>query len=709
MPTWSAAISFVHPAFLWGALALAVPIIIHLWTRRVRRRIPWAAMELLQTARTSLKPFVRVRQWLLLVLRCLAILLLVVAIARPIIRATFPKISGGGQAFLILLDDTMSMRAAEETRTRFEIAREATADAMRRLTVDRPGALLTLYRVSDPAQPLVSNLGLSSERMPEMIQRIENLEPSFAAADWVAVFNAVDDFAQVEDSPGRQLLIISDFQVADWPESVLNSLDTLAEGYDGAALLPVAAGGQSNLAITSLKPERTVAVAGRTVWFETSVLNGGEASSEAVELECGAFDGRPRRFEIPPLKADQEYSFRFALQAPDSGDLAARATLPGDAMQEDNERYAVAPLRDSLLAVIVDPPRSSAPSPGLFLSRALAPPGRYPSGIEARRVKARDFSPSHLEEADVVVLPDLSTVSGQMLTVVKDYARRGGGLIVFMSETAQATHLRDWPIKLARITESVDEPATVATTGSLLNLGPEYASLVDNLRAARWAVLETGDGVEIRARFSPSGNPAWLSATVGEGHLEVCATAVDTEWNNWPSQPAFVLMLQEAVMRSAGPSGVGRRNIMVGEQARVVIDPRRTESRASWQSPAEGPITQLQARSAERDLAFVTPKVETPGLGRLQLRGHDGSKTAVRVAVGTPPEESRIAPISREALRNSISGRLRVLDSIDAFFADRSAGGAPLWRWALMAMLLVLLVESVVALRRDEGGKGAAR
>jgi hypothetical protein len=76
-------LTFLHPAFLLGALATAVPIVIHLIYRRraLVHRFPAVRFLLLADRRTARK--FRLHQWLLLLLRVLAILLLVFLLARP--------------------------------------------------------------------------------------------------------------------------------------------------------------------------------------------------------------------------------------------------------------------------------------------------------------------------------------------------------------------------------------------------------------------------------------------------------------------------------------------------------------------------------------------------------------------------------------------------------------------------------------------------
>src|SRR3954468_5149076 len=67
-----------------GALAMAVPVIIHILNRRRFKTVTWAAMEFLLRAMRKNRQRLRFEQWMLLATRCLLVLLLGMALARPL-------------------------------------------------------------------------------------------------------------------------------------------------------------------------------------------------------------------------------------------------------------------------------------------------------------------------------------------------------------------------------------------------------------------------------------------------------------------------------------------------------------------------------------------------------------------------------------------------------------------------------------------------
>ncbi|MCB9865116.1 MAG: BatA domain-containing protein [Phycisphaerales bacterium] len=112
--------ALLNPALFWGgAAAVSVPILIHLLARRRFRRIRWAAMAFLVDAEKRNRRRVRIEELILLALRCLAVFLIGLFIARPFMKATgIAAVLGGSERTerIFLLDDSFSMGYVSEGR-----------------------------------------------------------------------------------------------------------------------------------------------------------------------------------------------------------------------------------------------------------------------------------------------------------------------------------------------------------------------------------------------------------------------------------------------------------------------------------------------------------------------------------------------------------------------------------------------------------------
>ena len=74
---------FVNPLMLFGAAAIAAPIILFLLTRFRTKRVEWAAIIFLQRAMKKQQRRLRLENLILLLIRCLLLILLALALARP--------------------------------------------------------------------------------------------------------------------------------------------------------------------------------------------------------------------------------------------------------------------------------------------------------------------------------------------------------------------------------------------------------------------------------------------------------------------------------------------------------------------------------------------------------------------------------------------------------------------------------------------------
>src|SRR5215213_8028672 len=147
--------AFLSP-FLLPMLALAsVPIIIHILNRRRFQLVDWAPMKYLKLTLKTNRRRLRIEQLLLLILRTLAVIVLILAIARPVLSQS--GIGGwlagrGRTSRLIVIDDSMSMGYQLERRAAFDAALDATRQLVKTIGVQDS---VTAFTTSAADQPLV--------------------------------------------------------------------------------------------------------------------------------------------------------------------------------------------------------------------------------------------------------------------------------------------------------------------------------------------------------------------------------------------------------------------------------------------------------------------------------------------------------------------------------------------------------------------------
>ena len=206
--------TFTDPAVLWALPLGAVPLLLHLFSRRRARKVEFSDLTLLRRVQAQALPRARLRQWLLAAARSAVVLLLIAAYAGPVLE---PRAGGGpgpaapeGQApgrgdgvdLVLLLDRSYSMGAVSQGRTRWAAAREAADGLLRSL---RPSDRVACAAFDER----VEGAGLDWMSPRACQELIDHSPPDSRGTDYSAALRAA--YALLQHSRrDRAVLLLSD-------------------------------------------------------------------------------------------------------------------------------------------------------------------------------------------------------------------------------------------------------------------------------------------------------------------------------------------------------------------------------------------------------------------------------------------------------------------------------------------------------------------
>ena len=105
---------FLYPLFLFALLALAIPVIIHLFNFKRYKTVYFSNVPLLKRIKQESRKKTQLKQLLILIARLLAIASLVFAFSRPYIPLNKRTSNASRQVVAIYIDNTFSMKAEGE-------------------------------------------------------------------------------------------------------------------------------------------------------------------------------------------------------------------------------------------------------------------------------------------------------------------------------------------------------------------------------------------------------------------------------------------------------------------------------------------------------------------------------------------------------------------------------------------------------------------
>ena len=230
-------LSWINPLFLFGLSLLAVPVLIHLVQKQVENGVRFPSLMFLQRIPRREKRRLVIRNWPLLLLRCLLLLLIVLAFARPLLEGenTTGVLDPGRSDSIIVLDRSYSMRAADYWQQARDRALELVDD---KGAQDRIGVILF-----DEEVEVLNDLSEDATKLRGLLQ---GPEPGYRATRYAAAVEQAARLLAGSNASRKRILLISDFQVGAAPAVPRIASDIEIE------LLPVTTARAANATLTSV-------------------------------------------------------------------------------------------------------------------------------------------------------------------------------------------------------------------------------------------------------------------------------------------------------------------------------------------------------------------------------------------------------------------------------------------------------------------------
>ncbi|HSA27482.1 MAG TPA: BatA domain-containing protein [Phycisphaerae bacterium] len=458
--------ALVTPAFFTaGAVAVSLPILIHLLNRRRFRRVRWAAMDFLVEAQRRNRRRVRFEELVLLALRCLAMLLVGLMLARWFIRPAALTAALGTSTRterIVLLDDTYSMRLLEgssaaagsggEGATVFARGKAAIANLVRTFRENSPSDPFTLVLMSRPDKPVRSEASMAGMDMRAFGEELDVLRASFHGGNVPASMSALRRLLETRRSSlSAVVYVVSDFQRIDWatgdeaaPVATGARRGPLAVFADWPqdksglrfVLVDVRTAVHANLAVTAIEPQQAQPVAGIEARYAAKVTNYGPARSEATSLQVYVGDAAQPPTAVPAIEPAQSADVVFDVVFPSEDADTLTVELPSDPLPVDNTRWHAEPVARALRILAVNGESSADPYADevFLLGVALRPEGPQFSGNELTTIDADELDATDLTAFHLVILANVNRVNEDTAERLKSYVAAGGGLAVFLGD-----------------------------------------------------------------------------------------------------------------------------------------------------------------------------------------------------------------------------------------------------------------------------------
>ena len=194
--------NFLFPTFLFGLSAIAIPIIIHLFNFRKYKKIYFTNVQFLKELKHESDSKSKLKEWIILLLRILAISSLVFAFAQPFIPSD-KKVSLGQKIVSVYVDNSFSMENINIKGTLLENAKQYAT------------TIVNSYNSNDKFQLITNDFEGKHQRLltnEEFISQLEEVKISSSIRQINDVINRQQDFLRLNNCKNKHIFLLSDFQ-----------------------------------------------------------------------------------------------------------------------------------------------------------------------------------------------------------------------------------------------------------------------------------------------------------------------------------------------------------------------------------------------------------------------------------------------------------------------------------------------------------------
>ncbi len=696
--------SFLNPLALFGLLAAALPLVIHLLSRWRTTTLDFSSLLLLRKVQSRNVRRLRTRQWLLLILRTLIIAMLMLVPARPAVRGLL----GGGPRDHLPVEAIFLADGSASTRY-----------------VDSRGQVASLL-----AGKYTSVTGWLGPSDRYRLLRVEN-GTELTAGDWVVAGNRPDgDGARAIENPGYGHAVLAGaleqaaglFSADGIYQREIYLLTDRQRGFLGRGGLAVDSSEGIRFYLLDGSGGEPQNIAVRQVGFPGELVRPGAPLEVTVSLE--RFGGDSTLPVFPRVYLDNRLVGQGeALLEPD-GAVAVVVEIPplepgyhelaaeidADALAADNRRVTVLWVPPVSRVTLV---QRGLPPGTDYLGAALEVlSSRTAGAVRFRRAAALPVSPSAVAEADVYIVHGLEHPA-RALTAFLTELRRQGRHALFVPRSDEpvsgafnsAAGRLDLPLGLGALKKfggaGFDLPVGGQAAGGSGVFDRLFSSIeaLGRVRLFGLRELESpAGGGAVRDLGTRAGRGLLRMVRMGRANLILSSADISSlEETELPGTPLFVPFVHSLVTMLTRSGPLVPQGVSVGEK--VTFNFGGSVNTAGME--IHGPGDERYLLPPGERVSWDFTRTDEPGAYWLYRDG----ELAAGFGVGLHRAESdvRLEPLS---LVEQAFGGLEFhhvpggVELAGAVLLGR--GGVEIWPWLLMAALVLLGVEQVVANRRGD-------
>lgn len=404
----------LEPYFLYAFLALAIPILIHLFSLQRHKTIYFSNVSFLKQLNQKKRTFSKLQNLLLLLLRLLLLSAIILAFCEPYVSKDNLQVNDE-KLIGIYIDNSFSMDAKNDKGTLIELAK------------NKARSVLNAHKSDDDFIFINNDLEGKYQRVVDFencLDAIDNTEitPNFLTFN--QVLNNWNTLKQNQRNKEGVLFVISDFQ-----KTSFNHNFHLYDSISKINLLPIESYRQANLSIDTCYLESPNHIIGQQEWLTFRVKNASHSPIENLVVKL-YINGVQKALSTLNVEATSSTIAKLNFTNHALGSQKAYIELTDGVIPFDNRMYFNFDVKEATKILGIYQNNSLTEINNLFSDEVF----------DYHSQEIGNLTVGNFDEYNLIILQNLNQISSGLILSLKNFVEKGGNLCIIPSMKQNKEH-----------------------------------------------------------------------------------------------------------------------------------------------------------------------------------------------------------------------------------------------------------------------------
>lgn len=664
--------NFLYPFFLIAGLALAIPVIIHLFNFRKFKKVWFPDIRFLKELQEQTDKQSKLKHLLVLLSRLLAIASLVLAFAQPFFSKDKDIVQQGPKAISIYIDNSFSMGLSNQNLSMLDVAKGKAKN------------LIESYSRDDLFHIITNDFGANENKLlskQEALSKLSTIQLSTKSRVARTIIEKQYQLLQTEFNRRKQLIFISDFQKNNFPQNT-SSEDSIKKFF------------------VSVSPSDIDNISIDTVYFETPSLLMNEPNPMVVKIKNNSDEEKSTTLTLnvnnqlksvvnTTLKPNESKSQPIEFSTSIAGNQNIQLYLQDNPVSFDDTFYVSGKVNSNYSVLILNQSNANA-----FLSSVFRPGAQF--RIDNHNVAQVQIGT--ITNYSLLILNSINNASEPLVNAIKKYIESGGNVLIFPPINGGSNAIN-----------SILSGTVGASLGSLDTSKSYVTSYQKSHELFRDVFTKTPENIDLpivfkhyrfgssamaseQKLFTFSNGESFLSEyKYGSGKIYLCASAADANASTFPKSYWFLPVLYKMAFSNKQNA---IQAITLGKNANLYIDNNKISDKTIYHlSKGKKDAIPEQRAMGSKMLLNLNNSLDEAGIYSIFT---EGVKDSQYVGVNYDRRESdmsfwKLSDLKEKSkFKNAewIENKADVTGEINEL-----QHGFPLWKLCVILALSFLLIE----------------